>query len=159
MYCTKEFYNELSEKEVIIADNRVNMRDDSTKYGYDYLFNKMNINNGNGMFFAWTNYDYKGNINFKEEETDFKLLKLDVDEYIKTDYENWCSFCMDLDDCDGNLEEADAYCKEELGIEDGIVGSYNAIFDIDDNNEVQLLLPKVSASDIISVRNVNRKYV
>lgn len=142
-FCSNEFYDELINKGEIVADNRVNNRNDATRYGYDYIFNKMKINNGNGMFFSWVKYDYTGwTVNITEEENDYKLLELEADDYILTDYNNWCSFCLDLEE---NVPEAE--------------NMYKTIYMIDDENATQVLLRKISVDDIVNVYNVDRKNV
>lgn len=142
-FCSNEFYNELIVKGEIVADDRINNRNDATRYGYDYIFNKMKINNGNGMFFSWVKYDYTGwTVNITEEENEYKLLELEVDDYILTDYNNWCSFCLDLEE---NIPEVD--------------DMYKTIYMIDDENAIQVLLRKISVVDIVNVYNVDRKNV
>ena len=144
-FCSNEFYNDLINKGMIIADNRINNKADSTKYGYDYVFNKMKINDGNGMFFSWVNYKYTGwgrDMIITKEENKYKLLELEVDDYILTDYNNWCSFCLDLEEKVPNAEDM-----------------YSTIYNLDDEEAIQVLLRKISVNDIVNVYNVDRKII
>lgn len=112
------------------------------------------------MFFCWSHPNYKGDIEF-DDNGEYLLLELEVDSDIclKTNYENWCSFAMDLYDADGDLNLADKYCKE-MGIKGGIKGSYNAIFDTSDNeDEIQILIPFISTSFIKSIKRCKNKYI
>lgn len=146
-FCTKTFYNDLISKEIIIADCRDIYKEEPAYYVKNYVFKVRKLNNGNGMFFAWTRPDYKGKIEYSEDG-DFILLELLVDEEIvvKTSYENWCSCGMDIFDCEGDLKKTDLYCKEVLGMQNGLEDSYKAIFDLSDPiGEIQVLLPYIKS--------------
>lgn len=141
-FCTKKFFNELNSKKIIFPDNRESLN--TNKYAYDYLFKYKNINNGNGMFFAWQNPSYKGYpIQYcDEDKANYVLLEMNVpiNFCIKTNYENWCSFICDLDEANGDLNLADEICKEDYGIKDGLEGSFNSIFNISNIDQIQTLL-------------------
>lgn len=160
-FCTREFYEELLEKKEIIADDRDYDLDIPAGYIKNYAFNIMKINNGCGMFFTWTHPDYKGPVKY-DPHGDYALLELDVNEdlAIKTNYENWCSCALDIFDCNGDLKEADLYCREEFGIKNGLKGSYEAIFDISNSSdEIQVLLPLLKSEWIISCRYCKNKNI
>lgn len=161
-YCENSFYEELLQKEIIEANDEVIIPDEKLAEHYvkEYAFKVKKMNNGNGMFFAWSNPAYKGNIEFCDNGK-YSLLELEVEEdmVVKTNYENWCSFGMDLYDNDGDINEADEYCRE-IGIVDGINGSYNAIFDCSDqHSEIQILLPYIKKDWIQSVKRCVKKYI
>lgn len=166
-YCSYDFFEELKSKRVIYADDRSHKFDkmgnsnniEPISYAKEYLFREKKINNGNGMFFAWTNPDYKGNIVYLDKPG-FVLLKLEVptDSIIKTDYENWCSFGLDIYDADGDLHLADVYCRNS-GIPEGLEGSYKSIFNIKDPSEVQILLNKLSLDWVVDFKYVERKFI
>lgn len=163
-FCNKEFVDKLQTDKEVVANNNLNLpvRDEfiGEHYVKDYVFNRKKINDGKGMFFAWSNPSYKGEVIFSDDGP-WYLLELEVDDelVIKTHYENWCSFGMDLEDNDGDLEEADIFCRE-MGIKDGLEGSYNAIFCTDNlEDEIQILLPKINVGWIKSIRGCKKKYI
>ena len=161
-FCTKEFLKELQEKSIIYADNRET--NDRNKYAYDYIFFKeKKINNGNGMFFIWKDYNCKGNnikLNDNPSDGEFVLLELNIPSNIciDTDYDNWCSFIMDLDEADGNYDIANEICLE-YGIKDGLEGSYKCIYDIDDNSRIQTLIPYFDINWISNIKYTNIKVI
>ena len=160
-FCTKEFYNVLQERKEIIADDRDFDISEPAGYVKNYVFKVMKLNNGNGMFFTWSNPEYKGTIEYNSNG-DYVLLELEVDENIaiKTHYQNWCSCGMDIYDCDGDLEETDLYCRNELGMKDGLKQSYEAIFDTSDcSDEIQILLPYIKSEWIVSAKACKHKLV
>lgn len=164
-FCKKKFYDELLRKKIIIANKYISQNDLTEKlpehYVKDYVFINKNINNGMGMFFAWSNHQYKGKTLF-DDNGEYYLLEILTDEKncIKTHYENWCSFGMDLYENNGDLHETDIYCKEEFGIIDGLNGSYNAIYDISNtNDEIQILLPYINLDDVKSAKRCLNKFV
>ena len=161
-FCTKEFLEELKNKSIIYADDR-NPKG-STNFAYDYIFFKeKKINNGNGMFFLWEDYKCKGNkINISNNPNDgeFALLELNIPSKlcIDTDYDNWCSFIMDLDEADGDYNLADEICIE-YGVEGGLKGSYQSIYNIDDNTRVQTLVPYINFDWIEDIKYTNLKVI
>lgn len=161
-YCDNDFYENLMKEEIVYANDKISIENEKSGACYvkEYVFKVKKINNGNGMFFAWSNPEYKGPIELSSNGK-YILLELEVEEtaIIRTDYENWCSFGMDLYDSDGDIKIADEYCKE-IGIINGIKGSYEAIFDCsDEHSEVQILLPYIKQSWIKSMRRCAKKYV
>ena len=78
-FCTKEFYNDLQERKEIIADDRDFDISEPAGYVKNYVFKVMKLNNGNGMFFTWSNPEYKGTIEYNSNR-DYMLLELEVDE-------------------------------------------------------------------------------
>lgn len=99
-YCTSKFLEDLQEKRIIMA-GKTNFTQKlwGAEFAQDYAFNKIKINNGNGMFFAWQHSDYKWKLDdiLTDIDIGYKLLELEIprgDEVkiIKTHYENWCSF-------------------------------------------------------------------
>lgn len=163
-FCDKNFYNSLLKDKLIHANNIINYTKNPFKIGEDYVkefvFKNKKINNGNGMFFAWSNPNYKGEITYTDK-SNFILLELDVPEEIciKTNYENWCSLGMDIFEANGDLELANKICKEEIGIKNGLEGSYDAIFYIDENSEIQILLPSINIEWVISASFVSKKFI
>ena len=160
-FCTKEFYEDLLEKKEIIADDRDFDLNEPAWYVKQYVFKTMKINNGNGMFFTWSNPEYKGTIEY-DSNGDYTLLELEVDETlaIKTHYENWCSCGMDIYECNGDLKETDSYCRDELGMKDGLKQSYEAIFDtLNYLDEIQVLLPLLKSEWIISAKTCKNKLI
>lgn len=158
-YCTNEFFHELMDKQIIYANDVINT--ENASYVKNYVFKEKKLNKGNGMFFTWTHPDYKGPIKY-DEKGKYSLVELEVPENIaiKTNYENWCSFQVDLDEANGNLELADKICREDYGIKDGLLGSYNAIFDLSDTKmEIQVLLPYIDLKWVKSTKNVHRRYI
>ena len=163
-YRTGEFYKTLLKEQCIIANNQISLDVKTEKFPEDYVkeyvFIKKNINGGNGMFFTWSNPEYKGKIVHDDSEQ-FFLLELEVEEdiCIKTHYENWCSLGVDLFQNDGDINETDEYCKE-IGIADGLDGSYNCIYDISDtSDEIQILLPYINAEWIKSAIGVKERHI
>lgn len=161
-FCTKEFYEKLKEKQIIKADNRKST--DNNKFAYNYLFEEKNINNGNGMFFLWGDLYNKGyNIKYcSEVEANYVLLELDIpkDIAIDTNYDNWCSFIMDLYEADGDCQLADKICREQFGIKNGLEGSYNSIYDINlDTKIIQILVPYLDYNWIKSIKYTKNKVV
>lgn len=153
-FCKKDFYEKLMSEGVIHADDRVST--DNNKYAYKYAFSTPHrLNNGNGMFFTWKNpLDLGYEIKYSEESNaDYVLLEIDIPKEltIDTDYQNWCSFILDLYDADGDVKLANEYCIED-GIVGGIEGSYNAIFDIDNTSAIQTLIPYIKSKWIKSVK-------
>ena len=65
-FCTKEFYNDLQERKEIIADDRDFDISEPAGYVKNYVFKVMKLNNGNGMFFTWSNPEYKGTIEYNK---------------------------------------------------------------------------------------------
>lgn len=161
-FCTNDFVEELLSKKIIYADNNLRLKEDEpASYIKKYAFETMRLNNGNGMFFAWSNPFYKGNINFSKEGN-YSLLELDLGDdkvEIKTNYENWCSFGTDIYEANGDLKEADKICRE-YGILNGLKGSYQAIFDTDDeSDEIQVLLPYIKSEWIIDIKRCSNKHI
>lgn len=159
-FCTKEFYEKLKEKQIIKADNRKST--DNNKFAYNYLFEEKNINNGNGMFFLWSDLYNKGyNIKYcSEVEANYVLLELDIpkDIAIDTNYDNWCSFIMDLYEADGDCQLADKIYREQFGIKNGLEGSYNSIYDINlDTKIIQILVPYLDYNWIKSIKYTKNK--
>ena len=67
---------------------------------------------------------------------------------------------MDIYDCDGDLEETDLYCKNELGMKDSLKQSYEAIFDTSDcSDEIQVLLPYLKSEWVVSAKACKHKLV
>lgn len=159
-FCNEDFYNNLIVQKEIIANDNINIPEFKHKHGEHYVkefvFINKRLNNGNGMFFAWSNPDYKGEIEF-DSEGKYYLLELNVPEdiCIKTHYENWCSLGMDLYDVDGDIEKADTLCRELFGIKNGLEGSYEAIFEINEQDEIQILMPYIKKDWINSVFKCN----
>ena len=162
-FCTGDFLTELQNKGVVVANDTINLLEpkDAASYAKEYAFITKQLNNGNGMFFAWSNPEYKGVVKVCSGGK-YRLLELEVpkDECILTNYQNWCSFGTDLFDVDGDLDAADILCREEFGIVDGLQGSYDAIFDISDElDERQVLLYRLNSEWIKSIRVCGVKYV
>lgn len=162
-FCTKEFYNKLKEKQEIKADDR-NCLELNLSSAYKYLFKEKMINNGNGMFFLWGDKKNKGTtIKYcNENEASHILLELRIpaDICIDTNYENWCSFIMDLEEADGDYQLADEICREDFGIKDGLEGSYNNIYDISGDKDIlQILIPYIKYDWIESLSYVENKVV
>lgn len=163
-FCTKEFYEKLKKEDRIKAGKIKCSNKDNNRYAYKYIFEEKAINNGNGMFFLWGDKKNKGSeIKYcKKENANYVLLELDVpiDISIKTDYDNWCSFIMDLHEANGDYGIADEICREEYGIKDGLEGSYNAIYDFDDKSSIQqILIPYIEFNWITGVDYVENKIV
>lgn len=160
-FCTKEFYNKLKNGGEIKADNRKSIGNE--KYAYDYIFNNKKINKGNGMFFLWGDKNNKGNdIKYcTKEEASYILLELEMpkDICIETNYDNWCSFIMDLYEANGDYELADEICREEFGIKNGLDGSYDLIYDTDCKYISQLLVPYIKYNWIKNIYYVENKVV
>lgn len=163
-FCTKEFYKELIMNGIIYANDKIYYRDELHKIGEDYVkeyvFKVKKLNNGNGMFFAWSNPEYKGKIKYNDNG-DYILLELNIPDGIgiKTHYENWCSLGMDIYDANGDYTLADKYCREEFGIKDGLEGSYNAIFELEKYAETQILLPYIDSKWIRDISIVEKRYI
>lgn len=159
-FCSKEFLKALQTQQTIEAGPHVSK--DHNKYAYDFLFLKKQLNNGNGMFFLWEDPEKKGiPIQFVEEvQAEFVLLELNIPKGvgIETDYDNWCSFIMDLHEADGDLQVADEICRE-FGIEDGLQGSYQAIFATDDSSIIQTLIPYLKWDWITAIHYTLNKVV
>lgn len=163
-FCTKEFYEKLKKDGQINAGNIKYSTKDKNEYAYKYVFEEKAINNGNGMFFLWNDKKNKGSdIKYcNKEETNYILLELEVPSNISiiTNYDNWCSFIMDLHEADGDYKLADEICREEYGIKDGLEGSYNAIYDFDDKSSIQqILIPYIEFNWITGVDYVENKIV
>lgn len=163
-FCSNEFLKELLKRKEILATPYKMPNTEfilPEHYVKEFVFNIKKINAGTGMFFAWSNPSYKGNVMY-DDNGKYSLIEFEVDEDIclKTNYENWCSLGTDLFDVNGDLQLADKYCREEFGIVNGLEGSYEAIYDISDRNmEVQILLPYLKADWIKSLKRVAKKYV
>lgn len=163
-FCTKEFYEKLKKEGRINAGNIKYSIQDNKKYAYKYIFEEKAINNGNGMFFLWGDKKNKGNeIKYcNKEEANYILLELEVpsDIYIITNYDNWCSFIMDLHEADGDYKLADEICREEYGIKNGLEGAYNAIYDFDDKYDIlQILIPYIRFNWVTDVYYVKNKII
>lgn len=163
-FCTKEFYEKLKKDGEINAGNIKYSNQDKNKYAYKYIFEEKSINNGNGMFFLWSDKKNKGySIDYcDKEEANYILLELEIpsDICIETNYDNWCSFIMDLHEADGDYKLADKICREDYGIKDGLEGSYNAIYDIDDELIIlQILVPYIRFNWVTEVEYVKNKIV
>ena len=160
-FCTIDFYKLLLEKNKIIANENINYHDPKIPEDFvkEYVFREKRLNNGKGMFFCWSNPHYKGNIDFNDNGK-YCLLELEIDEYlcIKTHYENWCSLAMDLYENDNNLIETDKYCKS-IGMVNGLLDSYNSIFNIRELEEVQILIPYIESGWIKNMVRTNNKYI
>lgn len=162
-FCTPSFLNQLKEQEKIEATPYTLNEEDHHVYAYDYLFHHKQINKGNGMFFLWQDPTKKG---YSIEVTDesnalFVLLELEIPKEIivETDYDNWCSFIMDLHEADGDLTLADEICRDEFGIEDGLEGSYRAIFDINENSNIQTLIPYLKWEWVRNIQFTQNKII
>ena len=67
---------------------------------------------------------------------------------------------MDIYDCDGDLKETDLYCRNELGMKDGLKQSYEAIFDKSDWwDEIQVQIPYLKSEWIVSAKACKHKLV
>ena len=114
------------------------------------------------MFFLWENPTKKGKtIEFVDKSlANFVLLELEIPNNIgiDTDYDNWCSFIMDLYESDGDYKVADEICRE-IGIENGLDGSYQAIFKTDDYSNIQTLVPYLKSDWIVSIQYTKNKIV
>ena len=162
-FCSNEFLSQLLECGVVDANKKLNLiKGEPASYVKDYAFNVKKINNGNGMFFSWSNPSYKGDIKF-DENVSFSLIELEIEDdsiAIKTNYENWCNLGVDIEEANGDLELADKYCREDYHIVDGLQGSYNSIFDIsDDQMEIQVLLPFLKKEWIKSIRKCSDRRI
>lgn len=161
-FCRKEFLKELQEKSIIYADKRETK--DNNKYAYDYTFFKeKKINNGNGMFFLWENYKCKGNkveLYDTDNSGEYALLELDIPSELctDTDYDNWCSFIMDLYEADGDYKIANEICID-AGVTNGLEGSYECIYDIDENSRIQTLVPYLDINWISDIKYTNTKVI
>lgn len=158
-FCDVSFLEKLKEDNIVTANNI--MTDcSSLKDGYKYLFIDKKINKGNGMFFTWKNPQYKGYEIKENPEGKYALLELDVpkDIAVITDYENWCSFCLDLDEADGDLKVADENCKR---LYDGfsLRKSYESIFYIESDDRIQVLLPYIKKEWIQKSTIVEKKII
>lgn len=163
-FCTKEFFEQLQQENIVIAGDIKQSVPDNNKYAYNYIFKEKNINNGNGMFFLWYDKKNKGSeIKYcKKEDANYILLELEVptDISIVTNYDNWCSFIMDLYEADGDYKLADEICREDYGIKDGLEGSYKGIYDYDDKYDIlQVLVPYMRYNWIIGIDYVENKII
>jgi len=160
-FCCDAFLKELLRNGTIYADSNLRLKkDEPVSYAKEYIFKIKKLNKGNGMFFTWTKPSYKGDIRYDEKGL-YNLIELDVDEAveIKTHYENWCSLGMDLAQVNGDLKEADILCKE-LGLKNGLLQSYNAVFDISNEaDEIQILLPYIKKEWIVAVTKCKNKFI
>lgn len=161
-FCSRSFLDKLLEENIIYADEDLRLdKEEPVSYVKEYVFKTKKINNGKGMFFAWSNPFYKGNIDFNEKG-EYILLELNVSPEnicIKTHYENWCSLGVDIWEANGDLELADKYCRESYNIKGGLNESYNSIYEINDFDEIQILLPFIKKQWIISKRKCNKKII
>lgn len=114
------------------------------------------------MFFLWENPEKKGiPIQLVDEsKASFSLLELEIPDEIgmDTDYDNWCSFIMDLHEADGDLQVADEICQE-FGIENGLEGSYQAIFLTNESSNIQTLVPYLKSEWITSIQYTENKII
>lgn len=162
-FCSEEFYKRIINENIIYANCNINYKGINSMIPEDmvkqYVFKHKKLNNGKGMFFCWSNPDYKGNIIY-DPNGEYYLLELHVDESecIRTHYENWCSLGMDLYENNNDLEEADLFCRE-IGFINGLDDSYNSIFAINDSDEIQVLLNKIDKDWIRGIARTSVKYV
>lgn len=158
-FCSKDFLKDLQTKGWIEAGEP--HKSGHLAYAYDYLFKTKQINGGNGMFFLWEHPDKKGVIHWCDEaEASFVLLELSLpkDIVIDTDYDSWCNFILDLDEADGDLQLAEEICQES-GIKDGLEGSYQLIFEIEDDSNIQSLVPCLKQNWITAIHYTKNKFV
>lgn len=163
-FCTLEFYEKLKEERIVPAGDIALSIPDNNKYAYKYIFEEKKINNGKGMFFLWHDKKNKGyEIKYcKKEDAKYILLELEVPRDIVTitNYDNWCSFVMDLYEADGDYELADEICRTDFGIKDGLEGSYNAIYDYDEEQDIlQALIPYIDFFWITDKEYVKSKVI
>lgn len=162
-FCSSDFYKKLLKENIIYADSDLRLNDgEPASYVKKYAFITEQLNKGRGMFFAWSNPCYKGEIEF-DNNGSYILLELSMkneDIAILTNYENWCSLGVDIHLCDGDLKLADEYCREEYHMKNGLKDSYNAIFDVSNSlDEIQVLLPFIKKNWIKSARRCGNKNI
>lgn len=163
-FCTKEFYKKLKRENKINAGNIAYSTPDNNRYAYKYIFEEKSINAGNGMFFLWNDKKNKGNeIKYcSKDNAKYMLLELEVPTEISivTNYDNWCSFIMDLYEADGDYQLADEICREEYGIKDGLEGSYKSIYEFDYEYDIlQVLVPYICFDWIKNIDYVENKII
>lgn len=69
-----------------------------------------------------------------------------------------CNFILDLDEADGDLQLAEEICQES-GIKDGLEGSYQLIFEIEDDSNIQSLVPCLKQNWITAIHYTKNKFV
>ena len=154
-FCDKIFLDELRFKSIIfpvsgyldIINNRTN--------AYRYLYDKLEVSS---LFFAWKDKSNKNSEIKYSENGDFILLTLDVpeNEYILTDYYNWCDviFCLDEKN---TLNDAEYIAQKEMKCTFQTV--YNSIFDINKDRVIQVLLKSIKYDWILNIEFVNNKVI
>lgn len=160
-FCDKEFFYKLRDELKIEADDRIT--DEIRYFAYDYLYNTVKINNGNGMFFLWENPEARGyEIKYCDEsKAESVLIEFEIPSElcVITDYYNWSSFIMDLHEANGDYEIADKICREEFGIKGGLKGSFNNIYHIDEHSIIQILAPYFKYEWVKNFKFVEHKII
>lgn len=153
-FCSKIFLTDLKNKKIIYP-NRNYIKENNRTNAYNYLYEKIGVDS---LFFAWGSKDNKNSEIEYSNDSDFLLLTLEVpdNEFIITDYYNWCDviFCLDEKN---TLEDAEIIAQEEMRCSFEIV--YNSIFSINENRNIQILLKSISYDWIRNIEYVKDKII
>jgi len=154
-FCSKDFLEELKEKNIVIPD-KLHFDETSNRNGaYDYLFNKLNVSS---LFFAWGSESNKDEDIIYDKSGDFILLTFDApdEECIVTDYYNWCDviFCLDNNN---SLETAEEIAQDEMKCSFDVV--YNSMFGNDRKWISQVLLKSMNYKWVRCIETVSKKII
>lgn len=165
-FCDKLFFESLMKSGVIYADSRgVNPSKEQCKrspylHAYKYVFGEKRLNEGNGMFFFWDFFD-KNIEGHGCSKGDYVKLVLEIpsEEVVKTNYEDWRSFSVDLWEHDGDINSLLDFYDNEPWCSNGIDQAYENIFKDLEGERLQYLSKKIDASWIICAGKSNKKVV